>query len=65
MDATRGHGGPSNGGLGEDVLRAGSAAPTPAIDPAMDLLALKAVTEIPRSATGKILQRVLKERPTG
>ena len=33
--------------------------------PYKNLRALEAVTEIPRSATGRILRRVLKERPTG
>lgn len=35
------------------------------VAPYKKLRALEAVTEIPRSATGKILRRVLKERPTG
>ena len=35
------------------------------VAPYKNLRALEAVTEIPRSATGKILRRVLKERPAG
>ena len=35
------------------------------VAPYKKLRALEAVAEIPRSATGKVLRRVLKERQTG